>query len=60
MTRTEILALAITAARNIWCESHDRLLEHPGNTIFQNREAQNWRRLIELELLWQREQAVQV
>ncbi len=55
MTQLEILNLACSAAREMWCASHDRLIQSPNNSIFQHREAENWERLKELERLWNAE-----
>ena len=55
MTQLEILDLACTAARDMWYASHTRLLDQPQNSIRQHREAQNWKRLVELETLWNAE-----
>ena len=52
MTQLEILDLACTAARDMWYASHERLQDQPQNSIRQHREAQNWKRLVELETLW--------
>ena len=55
MTQLEILDLACTAARDMRYASHNRLLDQPQNSIRQHREAQNWKRLVELETLWNAE-----
>lgn len=55
MTQLEILDLACSVAREMWCASHDRLLAQPQNAIRQHREAENWKRLVELERLWNAE-----
>lgn len=55
MTLLEILDLACSAAREMWFASHERLQEQPQNSIRQHREAQNWKRLVELETLWNAE-----
>ena len=51
MTQLEILDLACTAARDMWYASHERHHDQPQNSIRQHREAQNWKRLVELETL---------
>ena len=55
MTQLEILNLACSAAREMWVHSKDRLEKNPDNSIFQHREEENWKRLIELEMLWNAE-----
>jgi hypothetical protein len=51
MTQLEILDLACSAAREMWYASHERLQDQPRNSIRQHREAENWKRLKELEAL---------
>ena len=54
MTQLEILSLACDAARQIWCEDSQRKQEFPG-FIHSARESESWKRLKELEDLWQAE-----